>query len=99
MRLVIDSQLETHDLTFTFKPQIYPADSRKDLRHVLCKRIDGGHIGRVDHIDGEVIDAVRFGTNQIITTIFTNRLGQCLRDGSDAIDRVESRKDPDAVGD
>ena len=72
-------------------------DSRKDLSHVLCKRIDGGHFGGVNQIDGELINGFRCG-NHMITFIFAKRLGQYLRDGSTAIDRVERRKDPDMVG-
>ena len=59
---------------------------------LLCKCIDGGHIGGVDQKDGEFMDAVHFGRH-IITLIFTNRLDQYLRDCSAAIDRIERRKD------
>ena len=64
---------------------------------MLCKRVDGEHIGGVNQIDGEFVEVVRSGKH-IITLIFTKRLGQYLMHCSEAIDRVERWKDTNMVG-
>ena len=80
-----------------FKPQIQTVDSRKANSHVLCKRIDGGHIGVVDQIEREFDDVVRFGNHT--TIIFTKRLGQYSMDCFATIHRAQGWKDTNVADD